>query len=676
MPLPVQYADYTLWQRDMLGEEDDPGSVLAAQVEYWRAELAGLPECIELPTDRRRPAEPSYRGGTVGFTVDSELGSRVAELARGCGATPSMVLQSVLAVLLRRLGAGEDIAIGGPIAGRTDEALSELVGFFVNTWVLRVDVSGNPRFDQVLDRVRVKALGAYENQDAPFERLVELLNPVRSTAYHPLFQVSFALQDNVFPEVAFPGLEWATLPVSTGTSRFDLSFSLVPDGRQGLAGVVEYASDLFDRATVEGVAARYVRLLGLIVADPQARIEGYEILDQHERALVLESWNDTAAPFAETTVVELFERQVAATPGAAAVTFSDRSWTYREINTRANRLAHFLISAGVGPETLVAVALERSVELVVALLAVLKAGGGYLPIDPNYTGARAGTILADAAPRLILSDTATVATLPEHDIRQVLLDADLDLDTAAEVGGHADRDPVDSDRISPLNPGHVAYVMYTSGSTGIPKGVTVSHRSVVSLLAATADRVGSDDTDVSVWCHSEAFDFSVWELWGALVHGGRVVVAPWDVAASPNRLWELLIRDKVTVLGQTPSAFYGVEEVEREDPAVGAGSVLRTVVLGGEVLDLARLQGWNLGEDSLHPQVRTLNGYGPTETTVFAAMYSLPESEGGRDRVSVPIGEPVGGMRVFVLNAGLGPVPVGVVGELYIAGVQLARGYL
>ncbi|MDF3313646.1 amino acid adenylation domain-containing protein, partial [Rhodococcus sp. T2V] len=283
VPLPVQYADYTLWQRDMLGEEDDPGRVFSTQVDYWKTELAGLPDCIELPTDRRRPATPSYRGGTVEFTISPELGSEITQLARRSGATLSMVLQSVLAVLLHRLGAGCDVAIGGPIAGRTDEALSDLVGFFVNTWVLRVDVSGNPRFDQVLDRVRGKALAAYENQDAPFERLVELLNPVRSTAYHPLFQVSFAMQDNVFPEVAFPGLEWATLPVSTGTSRFDLSFSLAPDGRQGLAGVIEYASDLFDRATVESVAARYVRLLGLIVADPQARIEGYEILDQHER---------------------------------------------------------------------------------------------------------------------------------------------------------------------------------------------------------------------------------------------------------------------------------------------------------------------------------------------------------------------------------------------------------
>ncbi|RZL72931.1 MAG: amino acid adenylation domain-containing protein, partial [Rhodococcus sp. (in: high G+C Gram-positive bacteria)] len=614
-PLPVQYADYTLWQREELGNEHDPGSVFAAQLDYWKTELAGLPDCIELPTDRRRSAAPSYAGGVVEFSIGPEQVTAITELAHSSGATPSMVLQSMLAVL-------------------------------------------------------------YENQDAPFERLVELLNPTRSTAYHPLFQVSFALQNNAFPDVEFPGLGWEVLPAPTGTSRFDLSFSLTPDGHQGLAGVVEYASDLFDRETVEGIASRYVRLSELIVAGPRARIEGYEILEPDEREVLLRAWNDTATPFSETTVVELFERQVAATPDAAAVAFSGRSWTYREINTQANRLAHSLIGSGVGPETVVAVALDRSVELVVALLAVLKAGGSYLPMDPNYPSARAGTILADAAPRLILSDTVTVATLPDHETDQVLLDADLDLDTAAAVRGHADHDPVDSDRISPLTPGSAAYVMYTSGSTGIPKGVTVTHRSVVSLLTGTADRVGVDATDVFVWCHSVAFDFSVWELWGALVHGGRVVVAPWDVVRSLNHLWELVIREHVTVLGQTPSAFYEFVEVEHEDPVLGSASVLRTVVLGGEVLDPTRLRGWRPGEDSRHPRVRMVNGYGPTETTVFAAMYSLRESRSGRDRVSVPIGDPVAGMRVFVLGAGLMPVPVGVVGELYIAGVQLARGYL
>ncbi|MFF2027146.1 condensation domain-containing protein, partial [Streptomyces sp. NPDC058171] len=501
-PLPVQYADYTLWQRELLGSEDEPGSVLAAQVEYWRAELEGLPECIELPTDRRRPAEPSYRGGTVEFAIEPEHASAVTDLARRCGATRSMVLQSVLAVLLHRLGAGEDIAIGGPIAGRTDEALSELVGFFVNTWVLRVDVSGNPRFDQVLEQVRGKALAAYENQDAPFERLVELLNPVRSTAYHPLFQVLFAMQDNVFPDVAFPGLEWTTLPAPTGTSRFDLSFTVAPTERQGLAGVIEYASDLFDRATVEGIAARYVRLLELIVAEPQARIEGYEILDPDERTLVLESWNDTRASIPDSTIPVLFGQQVAATPDAVAVTFGDENWTYRELSSRANRLARRLIGAGVGPEVLVAVALERSPEVIIALLAVLEAGGGYLPIDPRYPSARTEFILRDAAPILILTDTATASMLPDNGIPTLLLE------TCSEQGGHWE-DTAGNGRTTPPRPDNTAYVMHTSGSTGTPKGVTISHHNVVNCMVHVASSLGAPGLARVLASTSVSFDVSV-----------------------------------------------------------------------------------------------------------------------------------------------------------------------
>ncbi|MFC9841257.1 AMP-binding protein, partial [Rhodococcus sp. NPDC127530] len=630
----MQYADYTLWQREILGEESDPESVLAAQVAYWHTELAGLPECIELPADRRRPAAPSYRGGTVEFTVEPELDSEVTQLARRSGATPSMVLRAVLAVLLRRLGAGEDVAVGGPIAGRTDEALALLVGFFVNTWVLRVDVSGNPRFDRVLDEVRRKALAAYENQEAPFERLVDLLNPTRSPAYHPLFQVLFALENNAFPDIEFPGLAWDVLPAPTGTSRFDLSFTLTSDGKPGLAGVIEYASDLFDRETVEGIAARYVHLLELIVADPQGRIEGFEILEPAERTLVLDSWNDTSIPIANSTIPGLFEDQVAATPDAVAVTFGDRNLTYRELSSRANQLAHRLIRSGVGPEVLVAVALERSPELIVALLAVLEAGGGFLPIDPNYPSARTGTILTDAAPLLILSDVTTASMLPDVGIPRVLLDA---ISYESYGGGHSEvKNPDDNDRSTPLRPDNTAYVMYTSGSTGVPKGVAVSHRGVVSLLVGTDRWAGFGAVDVWAWCHSVGFDFSVWELWGALVHGARVVVVPWEVVGSPVGLWELVVREGVTVLGQTPSAFDGFAEIEREDPAVGLGSVLRLVVFGGEVLDPAGLRGWLPGERSNGPLV--VNGYGPTETTVFAATYVLRRLGEPTAGAGVPIG--------------------------------------
>ncbi|WP_369206698.1 amino acid adenylation domain-containing protein [Streptomyces sp. PU-14G] len=375
--LPVQYADYTLWQRELLGEESDNGSVLAEQVAYWRDELLGSPQPLQMPTDRPRPPTASHRGDSVDFSLDPELLAAIEELARERGATTSMVLQASLAVLLHHLGGGDDLTIGSPIAGRTDEGLSELVGFFVNTWVLRADLSGNPTFEELLGRVRDKAVAAYDNQDAPFERLVESLNPERSTAYHPLFQVMFAWQNVARSDFELPGLQVALEPVSTGTAKFDLFFNMAQLTGEGAVGVVEYATDLFERGTVEGLAARFVRVLRQVAAEPGVRVGLVDVLESVEREVVVRGFNKAVVEVPAVPVPVLVERQVALSPGALAVVCGEVSLTYGELNARANRLARVLVGRGVGPESVVALALPRSADLVVALLGVLKAGGAH-----------------------------------------------------------------------------------------------------------------------------------------------------------------------------------------------------------------------------------------------------------------------------------------------------------
>ncbi|MGK9171599.1 AMP-binding protein, partial [Inquilinus limosus] len=387
-PLPVQYADYTLWQREWLGEETDPDSAIARQLRFWGETLAGLPEELPLPADRPRPPRPSRRGETLSFRLDSGLHGRLLELARAGGASLFMVLQAGLAALLARLGCGPDIPLGGAIAGRTDQALDELVGLFVNTLVLRTDTAGDPSFAELLARVREADLAAYAHQDLPFERLVEHLNPARSLARHPLFQVMLVLQNNVAPRLELPGLTVRSLAVGTGTTKFDLSFSFAErrgaDGApEGLDGTVEFACDLFDRATVEALAERLIRLLEVVAEDPSQRIGAVEILAPAERRRILEEWNATVHPSPEATLPELLEAQAARTPTATALIYEEQSLTYAELDARANRLAHHLIARGAGPETIVGLCLERSPAMVVALLAILKSGAAYLPLDPD-----------------------------------------------------------------------------------------------------------------------------------------------------------------------------------------------------------------------------------------------------------------------------------------------------
>ncbi|WP_280313945.1 non-ribosomal peptide synthetase [Nocardia wallacei] len=648
-PLPVQYADYTLWQHRVLGAETDPGSLLSTQFAYWRQRLAGLPECIALPTDRPRPAVASHRGDRVPLTIGPDTYAAVSALAREQHATVSMVLQAALAVLLRGLGAGDDLAIGNPIAGRTDEALTDLVGFFVNTWVLRVDLSAAPAFDEVLDRTRDHALAAYENQDAPFERLVELLNPNRSTAYHPIFQVCFAWQNNTVPAVEFPDLRLTPLPAPTGTAKFDLFFEL--GERSGgdapaIAGAIEYATDLYDRATVEAIARRFARLLDLITADPARPIDRYELLEPGERERVLHAWNDTALPLPQASVPQQFSRQAAATPAAVAVTAADARLTYRQLDTRANRLARVLRRAGVGPESRVVVALPRSAQLIVAELAVLKAGGAYVPIDPSYPSERTAYLLTDARPQVIVTDTATAAVVGEGDIDRILLDT-LDLDSGPDAGpGGA------------IHPDGLAYLMYTSGSTGRPKGIMTTHRDITALAA---DRRWRGGAHRRVLMHSAtAFDATTYETWVPLLSGGEIVVAP-PGQLDLDTLAETVTSTGVTALFVTTALFNLLADTA---PEALAGT--REVWTGGEEMRVGAFAAVR----AACPDTTLVHVYGPTETTTFATGHPYRDGDD-----PVPIGTPLNNVGLRVLDARLRPVPIGVVGELYIAGDHLARGY-
>nr|WP_225726860.1 non-ribosomal peptide synthetase [Nocardia sp. JCM 34519.1] len=635
--LPVQYADYTLWHAELLGDERDPESLLAAQFDYWRRELADVPAPLALPTDRPRPPVASHRGGRVHFTVAPELMSAVDVVARGSGATASMVLQSALSVLLHQLGAGTDITIGSPIAGRTDEALADVVGFFVNTWVLRVGLGGNPRFAELLDQVRGKAMAAYENQDAPFERLVELLNPERSTAYHPLFQVMFAWQNTAPLDLELPGLRIEPEPTPPVAAKFDLLVNLTPDPAGGASGVLEYATDLFDHRTAELIAARYLRVLRQVVADPAIRVGAVELMDPAERDRLVH--NDTDTPLPSATVVDLFDRQVSETPSAVALVCGATELSYAELGARANRVANALRDTGIGPETLVAVALPRTPDLVVALLAVLMTGGAYVPIDPAYPSRRLEQVLAEARPRLILGDGDTAATLPTGDIPVLRLD---------ELRGAPDRPAV------LIRPRNLAYVMYTSGSTGTPKGVAITHEAVTNGLLALTSAVGVTRRTRMCAGTSINFDVSLFELFTTLCAGGTVE----------------LVRD-VLELGERESWTGGVLSTV---PSVLSGLIgqlpgrlaVDTVVVAGEALQAGLVRDVR----AALPGTRLINAYGQSES-FYASVFELPESI---DTVTAPIGGPLANMRIYVLGPGLAPVPPGVVGELYVGGL-VGRGY-
>lgn len=675
-PLAVQYADYALWQQELLGNEDDPNSLIAGQLAFWKETLKNLPDQLELPTDYSRPAEPSHDGDTIHFRIEPEFHKRLQELARANRVSLFMVLQSGLAALLTRLGAGTDIPIGSPIAGRNDDALGDLVGLFINTLVLRTDTSGDPSFRELLDRVREVNLAAYDNQDLPFERLVEVLNPARSRATHPLFQIMLAFQNTPDAELHLPDMESSLRINSVGSAKFDLTLEIsedrLADGTpNGMEGLLEYSTDLFKRETAQALADRLMRLLEAAESDPDEQIGNLDILAPEEHSSMVTDWQSVSEKIPHACLPEQFEKQAALRPDAIAVVYENQELSYAELNERANRLARMMISEGVGPEQFVALALPRSLEMAVGLLAVLKAGAAYLPLDPDYPADRIAFMLKDAQPAFIMTNTKAANHIPPvENVPKIVLD---DPELAEKLNTYPAGNPKNKDRTQPLSPLNTAYVIYTSGSTGVPKGVMIPHQNVTRLFAATEHWFRFSSGDIWTMFHSYAFDFSVWEIWGPLLHGGRLVIVPHHVSRSPEAFLRLLVKEGVTVLNQTPSAFYQLMQAEREQSDLGQALSLRYIIFGGEALELSRLEDWYYRHPENRPQL--INMYGITETTVHVSYIELDRSMAAL-RANSLIGCGIPDLGVYVLDERLQPVPPGVAGELYVSGAGLARGYL
>ncbi|WP_424889141.1 amino acid adenylation domain-containing protein [Streptomyces sp. XH2] len=658
-PLPLQFADHTLWQRDMLG---DPavGDRLTA---YWTERLAGLPDELHLPADRPRPAEPSGRGGAVRLRLPGSLHDALRDYAHRTGATPFMVTQAASALLLGALAGTDDVALGTPVAGRSDEAVENVVGFFVNTLVLRHDLSAPEdgaalTFDRLVGRARETVLGALAHQDLPFDRLVEIVSPERSLGRHPLFQVMVQHRKEAAGLDALLGARTALLPDPLHAARFDLALTFVEsaDGTHTDLTVI-HAADLYDRGTAELLADRLLHVLDQALAAPGRALDRIEVMSPGESRALAGEWNATGRAVPAGTLVTRFAEHLAATPDATAVVFEGRALTYRELDDLAGRLARALAAAGAGPDRVVAVAVPRSAELMTALLGVLKSGAAYLPLDLDYPAERLAYMIEDAAPVCVVTVAAEAGRLPATGgVPVVLVD---------EVTGPASQAPAP---LPAAGPGHAAYVIYTSGSTGRPKGVVVTHEAIVNRLDWMREAYGIEPADRVLQKTPASFDVSVWEFFLPLVSGAAVVLARPGGHRDPDYLADLAARSGITTAHFVPSMLTAFTAAAEQDEAIRTGFAgVRRVFCSGEALPAAAVDRFA----ALWPHIELHNLYGPTEAAVDVTYHRTEPGAG-----VVPIGRPVWNTRLYVLDAALRPAPVGVPGELYLAGVQLARGYL
>ncbi len=659
-PLAIQYPDYAAWQRQWLS-----GERLQRQAQYWRDTLSGAPARLALPTDRPRPAQQSFAGASVPVVIDEALTRGLKRLSQQHGTTLFMTVLAAWAAVLSRLSGQDDIVIGVPTANRRRREIEDLIGFFVNTLAVRIDLSGEPSVSDLLERARRAALTAQDHQDLPFEQVVEIVQPPRALDHTPLFQVGLAWQNNTGGSLDLPGLRVEAAGEGLDQVKFDLELNLGEQG-EAIAGTLGYATALFDRATIERQCGYLLALLRAMLADAEQPVSELDILPPDERSYLLEELNRTEADYpSDLCVHALFEAQVRRAPDAVALVFEEQSISYGALNADANRLAHHLIGLGVRPDQPVAICVERSPAMVVGLLAILKAGGAYVPLDPAYPGERLRQLLDDAGPRLLLCDAAGRAALGAEAIANL---SAVDLDTATPAWADQSADDPDPHALG-LTARNLAYVIYTSGSTGTPKGVMVEHAQIVRLFEAT--RSWYDFNERDVWClfHSFSFDFSVWELWGALHCGGRLVLVPGHIARSAPDFYTLVCKSSATVLNQTPSAFKVLIEAERES---GVRNQLRYLIFGGEALEPSSLKPWF--ERHCEHAPRLINMYGITETTVHVTYRLLNKSDTSSS--CGPIGERIPDLRIYLLDGHGQPVPFGAVGELYIGGAGVARGYL
>jgi amino acid adenylation domain-containing protein len=666
--LPLQYADFAVWQKRWLS-----GVVLETQLNYWRSQLQGSPELLQLPTDRPRPVVQTYHGRTQSFELNQDLTQKLQSLSAESGTTLFMTMLAAFVTLLYRYSGQSDILVGTPIANRNRNEIESLIGFFVNTLVLRSNFENNPSFESLLAQVRETTLQAYEHQDVPFEQVVEALQPQRSLSHSPLFQVMFVLQNVPMTEFELPGVTLTQLDGDSTIAKFDLTLSM-SETDQGLVGSWEYNTDLFEGSTIERMATHFQNLLSAIVENPATTVGELPLLSAAERHQLLVEWNDTTAEYPiDKCIHQLFEAQVEKTPDAVAVVFEDQQLTYRELNQRANQLAHYLQTLGVRPEVLVGICVERSLEMVVGLLGILKAGGAYVPLDPHYPQERLSYMLADSGVEVLLTENKWTSQLLEPQVEIICLDSDRE-----KITLYNQKNP------TAVNQGeNLAYIIYTSGTTGQAKGVMITHQALSRFTQKAIAEYEITARDSILQFASINFDVAVEEIYPCLCTGATLILRTNEMIANLETFFSACVDLQLTVLN-LPTAYWHQLVADMANADVALPGFLRLVIVGGEKLLSASVRYWQqyvdkLGKsDELRPtfgdRLQLINAYGPTETTVSATLYRIPIHISTADEV--PIGSPLAGVKAYILDANQQPVPIGVPGELYIGGDGLARGYL